>query len=70
VVVGENATEKHQELLTRRLPKVLFASSTFPSDLPIFQDKPLVDEALIHLCTSGTCFMPTEEVDKAIKVIQ
>lgn len=70
VVVGGNAETKYADLLTRKLPKVLFACSKTESSLSIFQDKPIVEEALIHLCTSGTCFMPTEEVDKAIKVIQ
>jgi uncharacterized protein len=70
VVVGSNAKEKHQALMTQRLPKVLFASSVEESKLAIFKDKPLVNEALIHLCTSGTCFMPTEDVANAIKVIQ
>ena len=70
VVVGDNAKIKHEELIVQRLPKGLFACSKKESKLPIFQDKPLADEALIYLCTSGTCFMPTEDVDRAIKFIQ
>ena len=70
VTVGGNAGEKHADLLQKRLPKVLFAGTIKESVLKVFQDKPLVDEALVHLCTSGTCFMPQEDVDKAIKVIQ
>jgi len=70
VVVGANAKIKHEELIAQRLPKVLFACSTKESKVPIFQDKPLADEALIYLCTSRACFMPTEDVDRAIKVIQ
>lgn len=69
VTVGENASEKHADLLQRRLPKVLFAGTKKESALKVFQDKPLVDEALVHLCTSGTCFMPQEDVDKAVKTI-
>lgn len=70
VVVGPSAKEKHQALMTQRLPKVLFASTSGASELNVFKDKPLTKKALIHLCTSGTCFMPTEDVANAIKVIQ
>ena len=41
------------------------------SEIPIFEEKKLETETMIHVCTEGTCFLPTSDVTEAVKrVIQ
>jgi uncharacterized protein YyaL (SSP411 family) len=70
VVMGTNP-DSIKSIRSSRLPKVLLASSDGNSEIPIFEEKKLETETMIHVCTEGTCFLPTSDVTEAVKrVIQ
>ena len=70
VVVGSDKS-KINALRERALPYVLMAYSNGNTQIPLFDEKELKEETLIHVCTEGTCFLPTNDVTQAIiEVIQ
>lgn len=70
VVVGSEK-QKMKDLREQALPHVLMAYSSGVSGIPIFDEKELREKTLIHVCTEGTCFLPTDDVTQAVnEVIQ
>jgi uncharacterized protein len=71
VVVGVDADDVAKQVINSGIPKSLIVKSKVDSDLPILSDKEINNETLIHVCTEGTCFLPTKSVSEATnKVIQ
>ena len=68
VVVGDNM-EVVDKIRQEPLPRTLLAKSNGNSRLPIFSEKQVHDQTLIHVCTEGTCFMPTPDVTDAVKEV-
>ncbi|MFT5777550.1 MAG: hypothetical protein ACI837_000486 [Crocinitomicaceae bacterium] len=49
--------------------EVVYAGGTSTSEIPILKDKFKADTTLIHVCTDGTCLLPTEDPKEAIKIL-
>lgn len=68
VVIGEDKS-LIEDIRKEPMPKIIIASSNGSSQLPIFEGKLSQEEAMIHVCTEGTCFLPTPAVTEAIKQV-
>ncbi len=68
VILGDDQ-QVTSDVRSLRSPKVLVARSTGDSTLPIFEHKERQEETMIHVCTEGTCFLPTSDVTEALKQV-
>ena len=70
VSIGENFKPICQSLLKNYLPNVIFAASNSEtSELPLFMNRYVKNKTLIYVCKHGTCQMPVEDPNTAIKLI-
>lgn len=70
VIVGEKALSLKAKINKNYLPNVLFAGSTIPKNTRLTENRYVADKTLIYVCEKGSCKLPEEEVDKALKWIQ
>jgi uncharacterized protein YyaL (SSP411 family) len=70
VIVGNDAASIARELQVKEVPEVLIAVSSGESELPIFKDKSETKETMIYVCKQGNCFLPTNDLNEAIRSIQ
>jgi uncharacterized protein YyaL (SSP411 family) len=70
VITGENALPFSQQMrMNRYLPHVQFIGGK-PSELPALKDKHKEGATVAYICYEGTCLLPTEKVEEALKGIR
>ncbi|HIP33102.1 MAG TPA: thioredoxin domain-containing protein [Crocinitomicaceae bacterium] len=70
VITGGNAQEKTKELMKHSFSKVILAVAKKESQLPIFLDKTWQKEAMIQVCTDGSCLLPTTNIEEVLKTLR
>lgn len=68
-ISGENAKKQLKEIDTTYLPNILIAGAIKDSKLPIMENRFSPNKTFIYVCVDGTCKLPVQEVNKAIKLI-
>ena len=66
IVTGPKALATLKELASSISAEVILAGMKSSSEIPIFNDKECDSKTMIYVCADGTCFLPTEDIDKAI----
>lgn len=70
VIIGENFEPICKALMNRYLPNTIFAASNSKtSNLPLLMHRYVENKTLIYVCKHGTCQLPVEETEKALKLI-
>ncbi len=55
------------EFITQYLPHTALVASAEEGNLPIQQQKHVLDKTLIYVCQEGACSLPVESVENAKK---
>ncbi|APQ17862.1 thioredoxin domain-containing protein [Maribacter hydrothermalis] len=70
VSIGDNFKLICQTLQKNYLPNVIFAASNSEiSELPLLMNRYVKNKTLIYVCKHGTCQMPVEDPNTALKLI-
>jgi len=69
VVCGSEAETKIRKMQTDFRPNVLWAFSTGKSNVPVLKDRFAAGKTWIYVCHEGTCQLPVEDVEDALKLI-
>ena len=67
VVSGKNYQPIALEFITQYLPHTVLVASAEEGNLPIQQQKHVLDKTLIYVCQEGACSLPVESVENAKK---
>lgn len=67
VISGPEALKKLQELNTYYLPNILVAGAIEESTIPIMEYRYNQDNTFIYICVNGTCKLPVNSIDIAVK---
>lgn len=63
-IIGQNAPQKAQQLLSHYIPDRIVVASTHEDDtMPLLKGKSAEKDALIYVCRNYTCSRPTKEVN-------
>ena len=68
---GKEAQEKRTIWDAKHyIPNLLVYGTSSDENLPVLKDKPIIDnEVNIYVCKEGTCFSPTQSIEKAYQMI-
>ncbi len=70
-IVGENAQEIRKEFDKEFLPNVVFAGTNSTSDLPLLQNRTMVnDKTTIYVCFNHACQLPVHSVQEALSLLK
>lgn len=69
VICGENANEKFLEMQESFHPNVVWAFAEKNSSLPLFKGRFVPGKTLIYVCREGSCQLPVESIDEALKML-
>ncbi|WP_062058676.1 thioredoxin domain-containing protein [Aquimarina longa] len=67
VIVGENAATIATTFNSYYIPNSIVVASTQKSALPVFKDKYIEDETFIYICQEGSCKLPVQSIEEALK---
>ncbi|WP_164914144.1 thioredoxin domain-containing protein [Aquimarina sediminis] len=67
VIVGEKADSIAKVFNVRHIPNTIVAASTHKSSLPVFKNKYVEDATFIYVCQEGSCKLPVQTVEQALK---
>ena len=71
VVIGENFEPICRSLINNYLPNAIFAASNSKaSNLPLVKNRYIDNKTLIYVCKKGTCQLPVEETEDALKIVK
>ena len=68
-IVGKDFAKKRQALDQYFLPNVLFLGGKTEGKLPLLESKLVGNKTMIYVCQQKACKFPTEEVEKALKLL-
>jgi uncharacterized protein YyaL (SSP411 family) len=68
-VIGQQSEKRLRKLQSEFRPNVLWASSVTESEIPILKGRYSNGKTLIYVCREGTCKLPVEKVEEALKLI-
>ncbi|MEO1516203.1 MAG: thioredoxin domain-containing protein [Bacteroidota bacterium] len=68
-ILGPDALAKSRQLMTHYLPEAYFLGGTQEGTLELLRDKLQADQTLIYVCQNKVCRFPTEDVSKALSLI-
>ena len=69
-VSGPEASDKLNEINNIYLPNIILAGSTKDDDLPLLINKFTEGNTSIYVCVNGTCKLPVNQVEMALKQIK
>ncbi|MGB1205403.1 MAG: thioredoxin domain-containing protein [Chitinophagales bacterium] len=69
-IVGKDFVEKRQALDQYFLPNVLFLGGKTEGKLPLLENKSVANRTMIYVCQQKACKFPTEEVKKALELME
>jgi uncharacterized protein YyaL (SSP411 family) len=69
-ISGKNAKSKLEEFNKHYIPNKLIVGSTKDSDLPLLEYKYNDNQTTIYVCIDGSCQLPVNDTDKALKQIK
>ncbi|MEM6684391.1 MAG: thioredoxin domain-containing protein [Bacteroidota bacterium] len=70
VINGKDAIAKAKELHKNYLPNIILCGSTTESNLPLLENRFYEDNTFIYVCVNRACKLPTESVEKALKLMK
>lgn len=70
IIMGKDALQKNKKLQQTFLPTSILMGGTREDNLPLVQDKLLLNKTLIYVCTKKYCKKPVEEVSEALMQVQ
>lgn len=68
-VVGNNAQTVVKQLQSYYIPNKLIAASESSSNLPLLKSRFSEGNTLIYICQNSVCKLPTDDIEKAISLI-
>ena len=69
-IVGENYENITKEIFQKNLPNKIIIGSKKDSELSILKNKYIQGNTTIYVCEDGTCKLPANEINNAIKLIK
>ncbi len=69
-IVGKDVNEKRNEFNNYYLPNKIFVGSKKESQLPLLENKYVLDKTMIYVCENKSCQLPVTETKKAIEQIK
>ncbi|WP_339655482.1 thioredoxin domain-containing protein [uncultured Maribacter sp.] len=71
VVIGKNFKPLCKSIMNSYLPNTIFAASNSKtSNLPLLMNRYIENKTLIYVCKHGTCQLPIEETEEALKLVK
>ncbi len=68
-IVGKDALERVKEINKSYIPNKIIAGSIVETSLPLLKYKYEKDKTTIFICVDGTCKLPTNNSEKALKLM-
>jgi len=69
-IVGNDASVRLREVLANYLPAAVVASSSMPSELPLFENRYTEGRTLLYACINNSCMLPVESAAELISVLR
>ena len=69
-IVGPNAANLRNQLMTNHLPNAMLLGGTTEGTLELLQDKLQEGETYIYVCQNKSCKLPVTEVGKALELMK
>ena len=70
VVTGPEAKIVVEKIQKLTKSKIVIAGTVKESDIPIFKDKVIGNDTVIHVCQSGRCLLPTTNINEALTLLK
>lgn len=68
-IAGADASSRLREVMASYLPAAVVASSSTPSEMPLFEGRYSEGKTLIYPCIDNSCMLPVESAPELIKLI-
>ncbi|MFO7573769.1 MAG: thioredoxin domain-containing protein [Bacteroidales bacterium] len=68
-IVGTGASLRLREVMANYMPAAVVASSSTPSEMPLFEGRYSEDKTLIYPCIDNSCMLPVESAGELLKLV-
>lgn len=69
-VVGDESFDVSKELQSLDIPNALIVPCNKNSEIPLMKDRLVNGQTRIYVCQKGTCQLPVESIEQALKLIE